>query len=610
MMISGACYASISGTETPIVTRTKATAPSPEQSLVIANAQKLHRDRGCAGDLSASPTGPSIGDLAWSCALCTPAAISSNEFRQLMKGLRNAAKNGATAHEQEHPPEPAINQSDSSSDSDTRSDSQSKQPAATRPARPNEPWWHHIPQDLTIVPQWVDWTYHLTNKGKWTKVPRQPDGTSASSTDPSTWASFEDAQTAYLTSGDTFDGIGFVVTENDPFVGFDFDHVFDRHGALDATVKRYLERLNTYAEVSPSGHGIRVFVRGKLPPEGRKFGDIECYESGRYLTLTGDKLPDAPAGYPRLSGGDRERTRGNLCRARCQTHIEAEAVTAPISASDEEQLERARRSRNGAAFISLYDAGDWQSQGFSSQSEADLTLCSMLRFWLGADATRIDAVFRRSRLYRNKWDLGDYAARTIDKALPGDVYSPRVHADRENVDRKQGAQDRDGAELKAEPQTEAPEFVAPISLDVPILPQLPSGIFPPWSEAFIDAVAASTETPRELAAMMELGVFATTVQRKFKVLIKPGWSEPLNLYTMTLLPSGLRKTPVLDAVTRPLHRWEAEELEKVLPDITRKKSSRATELRRINICAGRQRKSTTRRNAKSCRMTSRPWSWR
>ena len=92
---------------------------------------------------------------------------------------------------------------------------------------------------------------------------------------------------------------------------------------------------------------------------------------------------------------------------------------ATITASDAEQLERARKSKDGEKFIRLCDLGDWKGEGYASQSEADQALCGMLGFWLGQDAARIDAAFRRSSLSRGKWNRDDYSQRTIEKALPG-----------------------------------------------------------------------------------------------------------------------------------------------------------------------------------------------
>src|SRR5439155_15578492 len=68
-------------------------------------------------------------------------------------------------------------------------------------------------------------------------------------------------------------------------------------------------------------------------------------------------------------------------------------------------------------------SGDTSEYG--SQSEAELALCSMLTFWTGPDPERIDRLFRRSALYREKWDEPHYSdgrtygEGTIAKALDG-----------------------------------------------------------------------------------------------------------------------------------------------------------------------------------------------
>ena len=85
--------------------------------------------------------------------------------------------------------------------------------------------------------------------------------------------------------------------------------------------------------------------------------------------------------------------------------------------TDDELLHRARAAANGAKFTSLFDHGDWKGQGYTSQSEADLALCAMLAFWTGPDPARVDALFRDSALYRDKWDRDDYRNSTLDHAL-------------------------------------------------------------------------------------------------------------------------------------------------------------------------------------------------
>ena len=83
----------------------------------------------------------------------------------------------------------------------------------------------NIPEELKELRQWVTWKY-VFKEGKWTKPPYQVNGRElASSTDPETWGSFEDALKTYQSK--RVDGIGFVVSENEEIIGIDLDHCFD-----------------------------------------------------------------------------------------------------------------------------------------------------------------------------------------------------------------------------------------------------------------------------------------------------------------------------------------------------------------------------------------------
>jgi putative DNA primase/helicase len=44
--------------------------------------------------------------------------------------------------------------------------------------------------------------------------------------------------------------------------------------------------MDSYAEVSPSGKGVHVIVKGKVA-QGRRRNKIEVYSSSRYMTMTG-----------------------------------------------------------------------------------------------------------------------------------------------------------------------------------------------------------------------------------------------------------------------------------------------------------------------------------
>ncbi len=96
----------------------------------------------------------------------------------------------------------------------------------------------------------------------------------------------------------------------------------------------------------------------------------------------------------------------------------------PLDLDDEEILTRAANADNCAKFSKL-NAGNWKGD-YSSRSEADLAYCGMLAFSFGRDKERMDRVFRRSGLYRKKWDREDYRNPTLDKAIAEcrEVYKP------------------------------------------------------------------------------------------------------------------------------------------------------------------------------------------
>ena len=119
-----------------------------------------------------------------------------------------------------------------------------------------------LPECLTERPHWVAWTYECRD-GKWTKCPRTPAGALAKTDTPSTWSTFAEVMAAADQRPDM--GVGFVFSTDDPFVGLDLDNCLMRDGTLKAWAVPIMERFSdTYAEVSPSGQGIKIWVRGTL----------------------------------------------------------------------------------------------------------------------------------------------------------------------------------------------------------------------------------------------------------------------------------------------------------------------------------------------------------
>jgi putative DNA primase/helicase len=274
-----------------------------------------------------------------------------------------------------------------------------------------------IPAELRAIARWLVWRVEL-REGKRTKVPYAVHGGPASTTDSRTWATFEEA-VSRLKQGDVA-GVGFVFADADPFVGVDLDGALAGDEAAPWAAAIVAE-LDSYTELSPSGRGLHVIVRGELRAGGNRRGPVEMYDRGRYFTVTG-----------RVYAG-----RGTIRNRQAELDaVHARWVARPVAAviplrgaaalalDDDELLGRATRAKNGALFERLWRGSP---EGYSSRSEADLALVSLLVFWTGGDETRVDRLVRASGLYRPKWDRADYRQATIDRALASahNLYAPR-----------------------------------------------------------------------------------------------------------------------------------------------------------------------------------------
>lgn len=145
-----------------------------------------------------------------------------------------------------------------------------------------------MPGELRQHPRWVVW--------KDAKVPFSATAVccKASATNPDTWATFDQAQTAYEEGG--YEGVGFVLT-GDGLVGVDLDKCVqggspsqDAMGLMDHIGCRYIE-------LSPSGKGLRGFGYGDVivGTRGLLNGvNVELYATKRYLTVTGHPLRQGP----------------------------------------------------------------------------------------------------------------------------------------------------------------------------------------------------------------------------------------------------------------------------------------------------------------------------
>lgn len=288
-----------------------------------------------------------------------------------------------------------------------------------------------VPDCLRERPQWVLWRF-VERDGKRTKMPiAAGSGGAASSTDPSTWTSFDEAVNAIRRFA-SIAGVGFVFSDDDPFCGIDLDEcIVD--GQVVPEAQSIIDELNTYTEVSPSGRGVKLIAEGRKPAgvgcrstkiDG--FKEVEVYDTGRFFTITGAHLDGTPQSVePR-----HDAITALCCRLwptpELSAHTNRDA--GGLTCSDDDLIKQAIAAKNGAAFERLL-RGDLSDHG-GDHSRADLALCNMLAFWTGRDPDRMDRIFRASGLYRAKWERADYRGWTIGKAIEActDIYMPRPEA--------------------------------------------------------------------------------------------------------------------------------------------------------------------------------------
>ncbi|HOI54186.1 MAG TPA: hypothetical protein PLP01_02950, partial [Phycisphaerae bacterium] len=117
----------------------------------------------------------------------------------------------------------------------------------------------NTPARLRELRQWVCWRYESEPGGRFRKVPCDArTGRPASSTDRATWGTFDEAIEA-CAAGGGYAGVGFVFAEGDPYCGIDLDDCIDDGNTLAGWAAEIVADLASYSEVSPSGHGVKVF---------------------------------------------------------------------------------------------------------------------------------------------------------------------------------------------------------------------------------------------------------------------------------------------------------------------------------------------------------------
>jgi len=93
-----------------------------------------------------------------------------------------------------------------------------------------------------------------------------------------------------------------------------------------------------------------------------------------------------------------------------------------------------------------------------------------------------------------------------------------------------------------------------------------------WQQAYVGALAESSQTPIDLAGTMVLAATSLAVAGKVEVQVKPDYREPLNLWLVCTLPPAERKTSIITAISQPFATWEGAEAARLGPIIAEAKT--------------------------------------
>jgi len=390
-----------------------------------------------------------------------------------------------------------------------------------------------VPDSLVELDQWVVWSYEERDGGKRTKVPFRINGSKASSTDSKTWCPWDKALQAWHEHPERWSGTGFVFSTGDPFFGIDLDQCLDASGQLKPWAQPIIERFaDSYAEISPSGRGIKIWARGRLPGSGVAFprgdGRVEIYDRARYFTVTGRHWAGEMLGV--------------------EEHQAALDWLLALSPHGDKKVPFtvAGKIPKGSQHDTLFSiAGTMRRRG-CEYPEIVAALLEMNR-------NRLEEAAPEDNIKRIAESTCQYAP-----------------SDRRGI----------GTPNFAAP-AKALDWAEPIPFRRLDTPTISADLLPGFLGDMVSATAHATETPVELAALLGLAVVAASVATKVVVCPEPGYIEPVNIYTAVAMESGNRKTAVLNRMTRPFMDWEASEAQRLKPEINRITSERKTQEARI-----------------------------
>lgn len=359
-----------------------------------------------------------------------------------------------------------------------------------------------IPQELKDLRQWCSWRMEGESK-----LPHTPEGSIFRSNDASTFRNFDQVQ---VRGG----GIAFVIQGDDPYTGIDLDNCIDDKGKIRDWAIPIVARLDgiAYAEVSPSGKGIKFLTKAKKPDGAKcvkKFDkgkqQLECYDFNRFWTITGQVY----ANNQTIGDGQ------SVIDWICQTHLSEQVVHnladidfSKITAAPALPLEE--RAKRYAESASIGSKGGRNNAAFSLAGH----LLSM-----------VDEGGRSLPIEQVESIVSGWNARGADP-LPQKEIAAAVRSASKNGVKRETKPPRESCQIDRDPVMPKQTF--------PVDAMRPPGII----SDIIDYTLATSMYPQpELALAAAISLVATVTGRK----LTDNYGTRTNVYVIGLAPSGSGK---------------------------------------------------------------------
>jgi hypothetical protein len=461
-----------------------------------------------------------------------------------------------------------------------------------------------IPPYLTDLDRWILWQ-NVIRAGKQTKIPISVrGGPAADVTDPRNWGSHAFCAAARVRTQGAWDGEGIVLGDlgtGEALVGLDLDSCLV-DGRLAEWARPYLDVLDTYAEVSPSGVGLKLFFRvsqAELPtiraafaippnmngrkktyPNGNGNGTgeahgpaAEIYLSHRFFTVTGRQWHEAGE-HVALIGLDAIRTVAALFGPRETTIAGSDDIgdaTAPAPEALRAKLAGALRDRP-------YLAERWLGIGTgltdTSRSGFDMSLGSMLK------AAGFTYGEMRAAILANPHGAGPEHAN--DERYFERIWSRSVVPARPQ-------------EPEPPPPIDDPNYWLSIKIDAPQIAPPPwpetetwtptTRVFDPWNTMrpvrfdlamlpdhlaqFVQSRANTIGADPCALAWATISAASAAVHGEIRLLMKryDSWTVPAAIWVALVGEPSTKKTPIIDTAWRPHIKIQTVELREYLKQL-------------------------------------------